>query len=105
MREYRVGLIAAELQEAGRVALEGKQAADLGSKRVGNAGQVVDADPDASGLDAPDVGLAAADHQGKPLLRKPLAFPACSNGFAQGESFLIDIHALSVCASIYFMAS
>lgn len=63
-----------------RARLEGQQVAHGRAQGVGDAAQIVDAHADPSGLDAPDVGLAAADHEGQLGFGKPLllAYARCA---------------------------
>ena len=74
-------------------------------ERFSDTCQVVDADPDASCFDAPDMRLAAACHERKLVLRKPLALASLADGSAERSPFLVDIHPVSVCATICPVAS
>lgn len=51
------------------------------------------------------MGLAAADHQRKFMLGKPLLLPPRPDRRTKGDTFLVCIHALSVCGILTKLAS
>ncbi len=79
---------------------EGQQIAHRRAQRVGDATQVVDAHADPACFNAPDVGLAAADHKGKLALGQALLVAHLANALPEGLSFLLDVHGESICATI-----
>ena len=85
--------------------LEADELAHLDIESFGDARQVVEAHAHAPGLDAPDVRLAAAYHEGELVLRKPLTLASLADGSAERSPFLVDIHPVSVCATICPVAS
>lgn len=74
-------------------------------ERIGDAREVVDANAHVAFLNAPDVRFAGANHLGKAVLRKPLAFPSLPDRFSERASFLVDVHAYRICARLSAVAS
>ncbi len=77
----------------------------MSAERIGDAREVIDANAHVALLDAPNVRLAGADHLGKAVLRKPLAFPSLPDRFSERASFLVDVHAYRICARLSALAS
>lgn len=77
----------------------------MSAKRISDACKVIDANTHVALLDAPNVRLAGADHLGKAVLRKPLAFPSLPDRFSERASFLVDVHAYRICARLSAVAS
>lgn len=74
-------------------------------ERISDAREVIDTNAHMAFLDAPDVRFAGADHLGKAVLRKPLAFPSLPDRFSERASFLVDVHAYRICARLSAVAS
>lgn len=77
----------------------------MGAERIGDAREVIDANTHVALLDAPNVRLAGADHLGKAVLRKPLAFSSLPDRFSERASFLVDVHAYRICVRLSAVAS
>lgn len=77
----------------------------MGAERIGDAREVVDPNANTTCLDPPNVRLAGADHLGKAVLRKPLAFPSLPDCFSERASFLVDVHAYRICVRLSAVAS
>lgn len=77
----------------------------MSAESVGDAREVIDANAHVALLDAPNVRLAGADHLGKAVLRKPLAFPSLPDRFSERASFLVDVHAYRICVRLSAVAS
>lgn len=77
----------------------------MSAERISDAREVIDANAHVALLDAPNVRLAGADHLGKAVLRKSLAFPSLPDRFSERASFLVDVHAYRICARLSAVAS
>ena len=77
----------------------------MSAESVGDAREVIDANAHVALLDAPNVRLAGADHLGKAVLRKPLAFSSLPDRFSERASFLVDVHAYRICVRLSAVAS
>ena len=72
----------------GRAGLKEDEVADSCVEGVRYAAEIVEAHAHAACFDAPDMGLAAAHHEGELLLRQALGLPSLAYRASQERSFL-----------------
>lgn len=89
----------------GRAGLKEDEVADSCVEGVRYAAEIVEAHAHAACFDAPDMGLAAAHHEGELLLRQALGLPSLAYRASQERSFLVGVHLLRLFGIIIQSAS